>query len=144
MSFVVFSALIRGFSGLERRSVPQSQRGTTDSAWVLTPGTLRLQLRALKHSTCCRLLMPRGVRKRGRFLTILLLKSETMSVVDVGPETDAVTFFLHVFFSPIDLAPLQHLQPGGPGVIQRGTLVFGCRQGHGLLREGRQQRSFGK
>jgi hypothetical protein len=43
------------------------------------------------------LLMPRGVRKRGRFLTILLLKTETMSVVAVRAEADAVTFFLHVF-----------------------------------------------
>jgi hypothetical protein len=49
--------------------------------------------------------MPRG-RQKTRFLAILLLKTETMSVVDVRAETNAVTFFLHVF-SPIDLAPLQ-------------------------------------
>src|ERR1700733_12790071 len=57
MEFVAFSALICGFSGLERGSVPR--RGYMTQPGVSTPGTFLLRQRALKGRRRTRPIPPR-------------------------------------------------------------------------------------
>ena len=40
----------------------------------------------------------------------------------------------------LGLTPLQHLQPGGPGVFHEGTLVYGCAHNLKLTRNYHRQR----